>query len=387
MDVVKRNLDLMAAVKLNVLHLHLTEDQGFRIESKRYPSLHEKGSDGNYFTQAEMKGLIAYAAERGIRVVPEFDIPGHSTSWLVGHPELGSAPGPYSIERTWGIMEPALDPTREEVYKLLDGFLGEMAALFPDAYLHIGGDENKGKQWMAERNRITALHEAARPRRRARAAGLLQPAAAGDRAEARQEDDRLGRGAPSRPPEGRRRAVVARAEVARRSGEAGLLRDSVERLLHRSELPDLATLRRRPAARLAEPDARGSRSRAGRRGVHVVRVRRSRQHRLAAVAPPGGHRGALLVAEDGHGRGRRVSADGAVLAVAGDRREPAHHRPGHSRAEPRERRRRRGGGHAHQPHRAGQGIQAGRPSQEHAILAADAASRTRRSPRASRRVV
>ena len=146
----------MAAVKLNVLHLHLTEDQGFRIESKRYPSLHEKGSDGNYFTQAEMKELIAYATDRGIRVVPEFDIPGHSTSWLVGHPELGSAPGPYSIERTWGIMEPALDPTREEVYKLLDGFLGEMAALFPDAYLHIGGDENKGKQWMAN-ERITAF--------------------------------------------------------------------------------------------------------------------------------------------------------------------------------------------------------------------------------------
>jgi hexosaminidase len=156
MDVLKRNLDLMAAVKLNVLHLHLTEDQGFRIESKRYPSLHQKGSDGNYFTQAEMKDLIGYAAERGIRVVPEFDMPGHSTSWLVGHPELGSAPGPYSIERTWGIMEPALDPTREEVYKLLDGFLGEMAALFPDAYLHIGGDENKGKQWMAN-DRITAF--------------------------------------------------------------------------------------------------------------------------------------------------------------------------------------------------------------------------------------
>jgi hexosaminidase len=156
MDVLKRNLDLMAAVKLNVLHLHLTEDQGFRIESKKYPALHEKGSDGNYFTQAEMKEVIAYAADRGIRVVPEFDMPGHCTSWLVGHPELGSAPGPYSIEREWGVMEPALDPTREEVYKLLDGFIGEMAALFPDAYLHIGGDENRGKQWMAN-ERITAF--------------------------------------------------------------------------------------------------------------------------------------------------------------------------------------------------------------------------------------
>ena len=147
MEVLKRNLDAMAAVKLNVLHWHLSEDQGFRVESKKYPKLHQLGSDGNYYTQEQVKDIIAYARDRGIRVVPEFDIPGHSTSWLVGYPELGSAPGPYTIERRPGIFEPALDPTREEVYKFLDGFLGEMAALFPDAYLHIGGDENEGKQW------------------------------------------------------------------------------------------------------------------------------------------------------------------------------------------------------------------------------------------------
>ena len=146
-EVLKRNLDAMAAVKLNVFHWHLTEDQGFRIESKKYPKLHQLGSDGNYYTQDQIRDVIAYARDRGIRVVPEFDIPGHSTSWLVGYPELGSAPGPYTIERRPGIFEPALDPTREEIYKFLDGFLGEMAALFPDAYMHIGGDENEGKQW------------------------------------------------------------------------------------------------------------------------------------------------------------------------------------------------------------------------------------------------
>ena len=146
-EVLKRNLDAMAAVKLNVFHWHLTEDQGFRVESKKYPKLHQLGSDGNYYTQEQVKEIIAYAGDRGIRVVPEFDIPGHSTSWLVGHSELGSAPGPYTIERRPGIFEPALDPTREEVYKFLEGFLGEMAALFPDAYMHIGGDENEGKQW------------------------------------------------------------------------------------------------------------------------------------------------------------------------------------------------------------------------------------------------
>jgi len=147
MEVLKRNLDAMAAVKLNVLHWHLTEDQGFRVESKKFPKLHQLGSDGNYYTQEQIKEIIAYARDRGIRVVPEFDIPGHSTSWLVGHPELGSAPGPYTIERRPGIFEPALDPTREDVYKFLDTFLGEMAALFQDDYLHIGGDENEGKQW------------------------------------------------------------------------------------------------------------------------------------------------------------------------------------------------------------------------------------------------
>ncbi|HKZ80869.1 MAG TPA: family 20 glycosylhydrolase [Pyrinomonadaceae bacterium] len=156
MEVLKRNLDAMAAVKLNVLHWHLTEDQGFRIESRKYPKLHQMGSDGLYYTQDQAREIIAYARDRGIRVLPEFDMPGHATSWLVGYPLLGSAPGPYEIERRPGIFEPALDPTREEVYKFLDGFLGEMAALFPDAYVHIGGDENEGKQW--ERNpRIQAF--------------------------------------------------------------------------------------------------------------------------------------------------------------------------------------------------------------------------------------
>jgi hexosaminidase len=146
-EVLKRNLDGMAAVKLNVLHWHLTEDQGFRVESKRYPRLHQMGSDGLFYTQEQVREVIAYARERGIRVMPEFDLPGHATSWLVGHPELGSAPGPYQIERRNGIFDPALDPTREEVYRFLEGFFTEIAALFPDEYMHIGGDENEGHQW------------------------------------------------------------------------------------------------------------------------------------------------------------------------------------------------------------------------------------------------
>ncbi len=146
-EVIKRNLDGMAVVKLNVLHWHLSEDQGFRVESLKYPKLHQMGSDGLYYTQDQIRDVVAYARERGIRVVPEFDLPGHATSWLVGYPEFASAPGPYQIERKFGVFDPTFDPTREEVYQFLDGFFGEMAALFPDAYMHIGGDENNGRQW------------------------------------------------------------------------------------------------------------------------------------------------------------------------------------------------------------------------------------------------
>ncbi|MBI3697183.1 MAG: family 20 glycosylhydrolase [Acidobacteria bacterium] len=147
LPVLKRNLDAMAAVKLNVLHLHLSDDQGFRIESVKFPKLHQRGSDGSYFTQQQIRELIAYARDRGIRVVPEFDMPGHATSWLVGYPELASLPGPYQIERAWGIFDACLDPTREEVFEFLDVFIGEMAALFPDGYFHTGGDEVSGKWW------------------------------------------------------------------------------------------------------------------------------------------------------------------------------------------------------------------------------------------------
>ncbi len=149
LDVLRRNLDGMEAVKLNVLHFHLSENQGFRIESKRFPKLQETGSDGQYYTQDEIRDLIAYARERGIRVVPEFDMPGHSTAWFVGYPELASGKGPYQIERRWGIFDPAMDPTQERTYKFLDDFIGEMAHLFPDQYFHIGGDEVNGKEWEA----------------------------------------------------------------------------------------------------------------------------------------------------------------------------------------------------------------------------------------------
>jgi hexosaminidase len=162
MDVLKRNVDAMAAVKMNVLHLHLTDDEGFRIESKKYPLFHQKGSDGLYYTQEEMKGLIEYARLRGIMIVPEFDMPGHTRSWFAAYPQLASAPGPYKPGPRFTIGEkdttinlaavlsaasPTIDPTREEVYTLLGGLLAEMAALFPAPFMHIGADENNGAAW------------------------------------------------------------------------------------------------------------------------------------------------------------------------------------------------------------------------------------------------
>jgi hexosaminidase len=149
LEVLRRNIDGMEAVKMNVFHWHLSENQGFRVESRKFPKLHEMGSNGLYYTQDEIRGLIAYARERGIRVVPEFDLPGHSTAWFVGHPELASGPGPFTIERKWGVFDPAFDPTNDKVYKFLDEFIGEMAKLFPDHFFHVGGDEVNGKAWDA----------------------------------------------------------------------------------------------------------------------------------------------------------------------------------------------------------------------------------------------
>ncbi len=149
LDVIKRSLDGMAAVKLNVFHWHLSEDQGFRIESRAFPKLTEMGSDGLFYTQEQAREIVAYARDRGIRVVPEFDIPGHTSAWFVGYPDLASAPGPFHIEREFGVFDPVMDPTRESTYKFLDTFIGEMAAIFPDHFMHIGGDENNGVEWKA----------------------------------------------------------------------------------------------------------------------------------------------------------------------------------------------------------------------------------------------
>jgi hexosaminidase len=136
---VKRNVDGMEAVKLNVLHWRFADNAGYHIESKKYPLLQQKGSGGFFYSQDDVRDVIAYARDRGIRVVPEFDMPCHTTSWFQGYPELSSGQVPTDSS--------AIDPTRETTYKFLAGFIGEMTSLFQDDYIHLGGDECDPKEW------------------------------------------------------------------------------------------------------------------------------------------------------------------------------------------------------------------------------------------------
>ncbi|CAF1047869.1 unnamed protein product [Adineta steineri] len=144
-NVVERTLNAMELGKLNVLHLHLSDDQGFRVESIEHNLLHDRK---DFFTQKDIRHLVEFAKQRRIRIVPEFDIPGHTTSWFVGYPELATEPRPHQVEIRWGVLKPTMDPTKDSTYEFLDSFFREMTALFPDEYFHIGGDEVEGSQWM-----------------------------------------------------------------------------------------------------------------------------------------------------------------------------------------------------------------------------------------------
>jgi len=165
LDQVLRSLDALAASKMNVLHLHLSDDEGFRVESKVYPQLHLKGSNGEFFTQEEIKEIVDYAADRGIEVIPEFDLPGHSQSWFVGHPELASEKKEYKIGPRFIIEEgkpmnmmaimqlmnsqatPTINPAEEKTYQFIEKLFKEMTSLYPSPYIHIGMDENNGVAW------------------------------------------------------------------------------------------------------------------------------------------------------------------------------------------------------------------------------------------------
>jgi hexosaminidase len=147
-SMIERTLDGMAVAKMNVFHWHLSDDQGFRAESKKFPKLTEVASSGLFYTQEQMREVVAYARARGIRVVPEFDMPGHTSSWILAYPEYGAGEDIKELPKVFGIPPAELDPSNEKTYKFLDSFVGEMAEIFPDEYFHIGGDETKGQGWL-----------------------------------------------------------------------------------------------------------------------------------------------------------------------------------------------------------------------------------------------
>ena len=164
-DEVKRYIDVMAIHKLNTLHWHLTDDQGWRIEIKRYPELTAVGSIrkatvvrkewgtydgtpyGGFYTQDEIRDVVKYAADRGVTVIPEIDLPGHMLAALTAYPELGCTGGPYEVWGRWGVADDVLCPGREKTFEVLEGVLTEVMELFPSEYIHIGGDECPKVRW------------------------------------------------------------------------------------------------------------------------------------------------------------------------------------------------------------------------------------------------
>jgi hexosaminidase len=140
---VRRQIDAMERVKLNVLHLHLSDNEGFRVESRLYPKV-TSAAPNEAYSQAEIRALIAYAADRGVRIVPEFDVPAHTGALVAAYPELAAKSDPND---PLGAFNRALNPTSDATYKLLDALLGEMADLFPDREFHIGGDEVNDAAW------------------------------------------------------------------------------------------------------------------------------------------------------------------------------------------------------------------------------------------------
>ncbi|MDD4145398.1 MAG: beta-N-acetylhexosaminidase, partial [Prolixibacteraceae bacterium] len=167
-EYVKNFIDVMAMQKLNTLHWHLTEDQGWRIEIKKYPKLTEIGAwrdstiigynsqyppqykkerYGGFYTQDEIREVVKYAKERHITVVPEIEMPGHCLSALAAYPELSCTGGPFSVAPKWGIFEDVFCAGKEDTYKFLIDVLDEVIQLFPDEYFHIGGDEVPKARW------------------------------------------------------------------------------------------------------------------------------------------------------------------------------------------------------------------------------------------------
>ncbi|WP_217542280.1 beta-N-acetylhexosaminidase [Vibrio metschnikovii] len=149
LDVILRQLDAMASAKMNVFHWHMWDDQAIRIQLDNYQKLWQDTADGDYYTKDEIRYVVNYARNLGIRVIPEISLPGHASAVAHAYPELMSGMGEqsYPHQRGWGVFEPLMDPTNPELYKMLVSVFDEVVELFPDEYFHIGGDEPNYQQW------------------------------------------------------------------------------------------------------------------------------------------------------------------------------------------------------------------------------------------------
>ncbi|NAW62074.1 family 20 glycosylhydrolase [Vibrio sp. V31_P5A7T61] len=149
LDVILRQLDAMASAKMNVFHWHMWDDQAIRIQLDNYQKLWQDTADGDYYTKDEIRYVVNYARNLGIRVIPEISLPGHASAVAHAYPELmsGMAEQSYPHQRGWGVFEPLMDPTNPELYKMLASVFDEVVELFPDEYFHIGGDEPNYQQW------------------------------------------------------------------------------------------------------------------------------------------------------------------------------------------------------------------------------------------------
>lgn len=148
-DVIRRQLDAMASAKMNIFHWHIWDDQAIRIQLDSYPKLWQMTSDGDYYTKDEIRGVVEYARNLGIRVIPEISLPGHASAVAHAYPELmsGGEGQSYPHQREWGVFVPLMDPTNPELYTFLGKVFDEVVELFPDEYFHIGGDEPNYSQW------------------------------------------------------------------------------------------------------------------------------------------------------------------------------------------------------------------------------------------------
>nr|VVV02715.1 Beta-hexosaminidase [Aliivibrio wodanis] len=148
-DTIKRQIDGFASAKMNVFHWHLWDDQAIRIQIESYPKLWEKTADGDFYTKDEIKDVVEYARLRGIRVIPEISLPGHASAVAHAYPELMSGEGKqsYDQQRAWGVFVPLMNPINPELYVFFDKVFSEVTELFPDEYIHIGGDEPNYQQW------------------------------------------------------------------------------------------------------------------------------------------------------------------------------------------------------------------------------------------------